>query len=47
MRKLARSIARAKMRRDGVRQMSKKKYAAAGGRPASYFSLHWREYAAR
>lgn len=46
MRKLARSIARAKMEKAGVQQMNKKKLNK-GGHPASYFSLHWREYAAR
>lgn len=40
MRKIARNIARAKMRRAGLRHINKDRLKIG-----SYFSKHWREYA--
>ena len=43
MRKLRRSIARAKMLKAGIQHMNKK-VKVLHDKDRSYFSLHWREY---
>ena len=47
MRKIARSIARANMRRAGVRHMNKKRYLVKDGRVTtinSFFAENWRKW---
>jgi hypothetical protein len=49
MRKLRRSIARAKMQKEGIRRMNKKRHSTnpITGRPCilpSYFAENWRKY---
>lgn len=51
MRKLKRSIARARMSKEGIRRMNKKSYGIhpITGRPVilpSYFATNWRKYSA-
>lgn len=46
-RKSARRIARAKMQKAGLRRVNKIRYNARGMIMPSFFSQHWREYAAR
>lgn len=49
MRKLRRSIARARMKKEGIRHMNKKRHSInpLTGRPTilpSYFAENWRKY---
>lgn len=46
-RKSARRIARAKMQKAGLRRVNKARYNERGMILPSFFSQHWREYAAR
>ena len=44
MRKLKRSIARAKMQKEGIQHINKKQTDAKGRTLPSFFAMNWRSY---